>query len=210
MAFLADVSPAVVFVLLLRQTSHTLTCRPHHLHTCRSSSSSRVVRLLRGTFHRLPYSPAWIFIPSTFTFIQSHHSRPKHSILITRRATDLTYPVCLSLSLGSPPTPLFALHSPYAPPLMYTPSHTDTRIALDLTHFHISLIQLPPEHPALITRRATNLRPSRTCMHTHVHSPTLTLTPSRSHQPLHPLTLAHHSHKFALAHTAPHTHTLSR
>ena len=54
MAFWADVSPAVVFVLLLRQTSHTLTCRPHHLHTCRSSSSSRAVRLLRCTFHRLP------------------------------------------------------------------------------------------------------------------------------------------------------------
>ena len=104
MAFWADVSPAVVFVLLLRQTSHTLTCRPHHLHTCRSSSSSRVVRLLRCTFHRLPYSPAWIFIPSTFTFIQSHHSRPKHSNLITRRATDLTYPVCLSLSRKPPHT----------------------------------------------------------------------------------------------------------
>ena len=130
MAFLADVSPAVVFVLLLRQTSHTLTCRPHHLHTCRSSSSSRVVRLLRCTFHRLPYSPAWIFIPSTFTFIQSHHSQPKHSNLITRRATDLTYPVCLSLSLASTHTPLFALHSPYATPLMYTPSH------IHFTHRH--------------------------------------------------------------------------
>ena len=59
---------------------------------------------------------------------------------------------------------------------MYTPSHTDTRIALDLTHFHISLIQLPPEYPALITRRATNLGPSRTCMHTHTCTRRLSLS----------------------------------
>ena len=129
MAFWADVSPAVVFVLLLRQTSHTLTFRPHHLHTCRSSSSSRVVRLLRCTFHRLPCSPAWIFIPSTFTFIQSHHSRPKHSNLITRRATDLTYPVCPSLSLKHPHTSV-RLTLAICHTLMYTPSH------IHFTHRH--------------------------------------------------------------------------
>ena len=132
MAFLADVSPAVVFVLLLRQTSHTLTCRPHHLHTCRSSSSSRVVRLLRCTFHRLPYSPAWIFIPSTFTFIQSHHSRPKHSNFITRRATDLTYPVCLSLSRKPPP---YTRHMPHH---SCTHLHTPTHVSPWTSHIFTS------------------------------------------------------------------------
>ena len=136
MAFLADVSPAVVFVLLLRQTSHTLTCRPHHLHTCRSSSSSRVVRLLRCTFHRLPYSPAWIFIPSTFTFIQSHHSRPKHSILITRRATDLTYPVCLSLS--EVPPHLCSPYTRHMPHHSCTHLHTPTHVSPWTSHIFTS------------------------------------------------------------------------
>ena len=138
MAFLADVSPAVVFVLLLRQTSHTLTCRPHHLHTCRSSSSSRVVRLLRCTFHRLPYSPAWIFIPSTFTFIQSHHSRPKHSIMSSHAESLTLHTLSASLSLSEAPTHLCSPYTRHMPHHSCTHLHTPTHVSPWTSHIFTS------------------------------------------------------------------------